>query len=245
MRSIPDVNCCVHPCSIRGARAIREEKEDRERTRLQSFDSGRLHKVRFLIFLLLGWFDAWLTLCLAPLVNSQTFQASKVSLRLALFHVYFLRTFRGKGADGKTQISLAQAQARLDQSCGRPSHALQMAFQREVKAIKAVRTWRDFFFRLGVPLPRESFLVDWLQRSLVNSARKNYHDPERVMAERKAAQDERDRLKAEAKKKFGLGSAADDYGQSHSARKAIAEAELSRPSMAPKRGTRRAGAGEC
>jgi len=128
---------------------LAEERADAKKARVLSVDKARLPK---------------------------TFLATKVSIRLLLFHVYFLRTFRPYDPVTKGPLPLGAAQARLDRWYGRPSLALQEQFQVEIKRIKKVNTWRDFFARLGFPVPRDDYLVEWLQTSVKNSARKKYHD---------------------------------------------------------------------
>jgi predicted RNA-binding protein with RPS1 domain len=129
-------------------RAREEEKQAASVALVQSFDSARLPK---------------------------TFHATIVSIRLLLFHVYFLRTFRPCDSVGDV-IPLPQALARLGVCYGRPSQALQESFQTEIKKIRKVGNWHQFFWRLGLPTPRDDYLVDWLQTAVKNSARKKYHD---------------------------------------------------------------------
>lgn len=154
-----------------GQRGLRERKAIERQKKLEGFDRGRIQK---------------------------TWNVTLVSTRLLLFHVYFLRTFRGRGADGKL-INLEQAQALLDKSFGRPDVALQNEFQREVKRIKEIRTYKEFFTRMGLTNPKDDYLCEWLQNAVRNSARKKYHDGE-VFARARAAKKEEQRKKAEARR---------------------------------------------
>jgi len=139
----------------------------------------------------------------------KTFQCCLVSLRLVLFHVYFLHTFRGRQHEALMQgqskpLPLDVVKAHLDGSFGRASHALQTDFQRQVKRIKAIDDWMGFFAYCRLPMPKESYLLDWLQQSVFNSARKRYHDQAAIQSMLKQQQDDKRKAKADEAKQAAM-----------------------------------------
>jgi hypothetical protein len=97
----------------------------------------------------------------------KTFEVSQVSMRLVLFHAFFLRTSKPKGR----AVSLVTRV--LDASYGRPSPRMKAFLQNHTKQLQRVDNWVSFFERIGRPLPTPDQLTLWLR----NSAHKRYHTP--------------------------------------------------------------------
>jgi hypothetical protein len=68
--------------------------------------------------------------------NSLTFETTIVSLKLLLFHVYFLRHV-GRPAG----LSLAEIAANYDRLYGHPTEAMKEALQQAVKEIQQLASW--------------------------------------------------------------------------------------------------------
>eukprot|EP01133_Synstelium_polycarpum_P013661 gene13661-16088_t len=98
------------------------------------------------------------------------FESSFVSIRLLLFHVYFLQHLARP--EGSTLDSIGAQYNRL---LGKPPPYIRDNLQKAVKEIKCVRTWDEFFSKIGLTPPSESDLAEWLKRSVGNSIAKNYH----------------------------------------------------------------------
>jgi len=109
----------------------------------------------------------------------KTFKATNVSIKLLMFHVYFLKMFRGRTITGEKR-SVQSAKAMLDSCMGRPTHSMQIAFQIAVKKIKKVKGWNEFFEWIGFSPPSIPYLSNWLRVSVQNSLRKRYHNPDSI-----------------------------------------------------------------
>lgn len=115
----------------------------------------------------------------------KSFDATRVSIHLAMFHVAFLRLFRerrvvmttaaGATVTATSTISTVELKAQLDACFGRPTDEMQVTFQRQIRRIRATRTWPDFFKGIGLKPPRTAFLCQWLRRAIVNSKKRRYH----------------------------------------------------------------------
>ncbi|KAK3243807.1 hypothetical protein CYMTET_46556 [Cymbomonas tetramitiformis] len=92
------------------------------------------------------------------------FQASKVSLRLVMFHVGFLRL-----------VACPQSAEAHDILYGRPSLALKRQFQAYVKAVITVDTFPAFFSIVGLQVPSPAHLTSLLRHSWDRSLKKGYH----------------------------------------------------------------------
>lgn len=106
-----------------------------------------------------------------------TFDATKTSLRLAMFHVLFLKTLRYDKfvGGGKTYLSVKQVKKRLDRTYGRPDRTMESTIQDGVKAIKAVDSYDAFFESIDTQAPSRAYVLDWLEASVGNSERRRYH----------------------------------------------------------------------
>jgi stress response protein SCP2 len=89
-----------------------------------------------------------------------TFQSTKVSKRLLMFHVHFLELV------GKQKLDLFYGQT--------PNYMSQ-AFQKAVRSILEVDDWSGFFERCKQPSPDDAKLTDMLRQATHNSLRKGYH----------------------------------------------------------------------
>jgi len=98
-----------------------------------------------------------------------TFDATKVSIKLCMFHVHFLRTVRPK------DTPLEQVAKNYDAFYGMPSHETKEILQKEIFRIHEVSTWPEFFHYIGIKCPPAAVLTRWLVQAVSNSARKEYH----------------------------------------------------------------------
>eukprot|EP01117_Protostelium_nocturnum_P006200 TRINITY_DN2235_c0_g1_i1.p1 TRINITY_DN2235_c0_g1~~TRINITY_DN2235_c0_g1_i1.p1 ORF type:complete len:1083 (+),score=440.34 TRINITY_DN2235_c0_g1_i1:121-3249(+) len=98
---------------------------------------------------------------------SKSFEASKVSCRLNMFHVHFLLLNRGKSLDAIA--------AQYDLFFGRPSHKARSDFQTAVKKIIEVNNWPGYFYTVGIKVPNPATVTDWLKDAIAGSKRKGYH----------------------------------------------------------------------
>jgi len=101
----------------------------------------------------------------------QTQNATVVSQRLLMFHVFFLNHIAKP--PGK---SVADMRAMYDESFGRPSDRMKYALQQKVKELQKISNWIEFFTLIEMPLPTPRQLTYWLRGSVQNSARKRYHN---------------------------------------------------------------------
>eukprot|EP01114_Cavostelium_apophysatum_P015647 TRINITY_DN4309_c0_g1_i1.p1 TRINITY_DN4309_c0_g1~~TRINITY_DN4309_c0_g1_i1.p1 ORF type:complete len:1000 (-),score=330.36 TRINITY_DN4309_c0_g1_i1:12-2684(-) len=101
---------------------------------------------------------------------NKTFDATQVSIKLLMFHVYFFKNVaRPEG------ISLDQVAANYDAFYGRPSSQMKEDLQRKCKEILGVQNWSQFFRGIGMAPPPPTELAKWLRRSVKNSLQKGYH----------------------------------------------------------------------
>jgi hypothetical protein len=120
-----------------------------------------------------------------PSRNQKTFLATQVSLKLLLFHVYFLERVARPAA-----LSLDEIAANYDKLLGHPAATVKDELQASVKDILQLESWeyvklycknnvnREFFRRIGVPVPSDMDMNMWLRRSVYNSLKKGYHGGE-------------------------------------------------------------------
>jgi len=99
-----------------------------------------------------------------------TFKACKVSLRLSMFHSFFVNHVAKP-----VGMSLSSAADIADQFYGRPSRKLKEAFNNAVQRILRVQDWPSFFQAVSLKTPSKSYLTGWLVQSVKASARKGYH----------------------------------------------------------------------
>lgn len=89
-----------------------------------------------------------------------TFESSRVSKRLLMFHAHFLKVV---------------GQQTLDLFFGRPPRHFRQDFKASVKDILAVDHWQGFFAACSRPCPGPVALTDILKQATKNSLRKKYH----------------------------------------------------------------------
>jgi len=102
--------------------------------------------------------------------NTLTFNCAKVSMRLLMFHVYFLNHVGRQ--PGRSLDEIAKS---YDTLYGFPTNAMKSELQDAVKAIQSVDNWEDFFTFIGYPAPDPTELNAWLRVSVLNSLNKGYH----------------------------------------------------------------------
>lgn len=103
----------------------------------------------------------------------KTFKANQVSLKLVMFHVYFMHSFRPIGINSGSRLH--QIAKFLDTSFGRASPDIENNFQNRVKMIKDVNTFKEFFTLIDIPKPSNPYLLRWMRQSVLNSLAKRYH----------------------------------------------------------------------
>ena len=103
------------------------------------------------------------------------FEARKVSLRLTMFHAQFLALVAcPKRLCGDT-MSVADVAESYDRLLGVPSLRTRENVRHRTKEILAVSSWPDYFRMLHLKAPSDSYLTDWMKRSVVESLRAGYH----------------------------------------------------------------------
>jgi stress response protein SCP2/ubiquitin-protein ligase len=100
----------------------------------------------------------------------KTLTASKVSLRLTMFHVYFVTQI---ARPAKT--SLADVFDDLNMLMGRPSLGTRKSFHRAVNDILETKTWPEVYRLLQLPCPTPGALTRTLVGAVQNSLDKGYH----------------------------------------------------------------------
>lgn len=105
---------------------------------------------------------------------TKSFAAVQVSLKLCMFHVVFLRLFRYSPRSGTLQ-SVEDTKKKLDALYGRPTVRMRESLQRNVKRIKNISKWSDFFEGIGLKCPDDDELFEWLLQAMRNSEAKGYH----------------------------------------------------------------------
>jgi len=101
---------------------------------------------------------------------NKTFEATKVSNRLIMFHVYFLKHIAKPPG-----MSLMQMKELLNLRFGRPTQQMKESLLQECKRIHLVTDWGKFFKKIDFPAPSDESLGEWLNKALENSQRKRYH----------------------------------------------------------------------
>ena len=104
----------------------------------------------------------------------KTFKGNNVSLKLIMFHVYFLQMFRPLNLP--VDVACKNTAELLDKQFGRASHGMEIEFQNQVKYIQKVHDWKSFCSLVCIPSPSHEYLLGWLRRSVLNSLRKRYHN---------------------------------------------------------------------
>jgi len=108
----------------------------------------------------------------------KVFDATIVSNRLLMFHVYFLKHIARP--DG---VSIQQIRGLLDFRCGRPTYQMKDQLQEECKSIQKVEHWTAFFKKIYVTAPTKEMMARWLERCVSNSLKKGYHHPSWLLRE--------------------------------------------------------------
>ena len=101
---------------------------------------------------------------------NNTFDANRTSVRLLMFHVYFLTNIARP--DGR---SLNEVTSNYDLFFGRPTTQMKEDLQAHCKRVLAVQNWPDFFRLIGMKVPSPQNVTFVLNQAVVNSKRKGYH----------------------------------------------------------------------
>jgi len=99
---------------------------------------------------------------------TKTFDASKVALKLFMFHVYFLKRFHNTPDIGEIADS-------YDRYYGTPSNRDRAMFQQTIKQILEVPKWPDFFKHIEIKAPPPLDMTNRLVQAVRNSLQKKYH----------------------------------------------------------------------
>jgi len=101
----------------------------------------------------------------------KTFEATIISMRLLMFHVYFF-THIARPAG----VSIPEVITHYDLFFSRPSSPMKDALQQKCKEIlQQTHTWDHFFQGIGMKPPTPLYLTRWLKQAVRNSERKGYH----------------------------------------------------------------------
>ena len=130
-----------------------------------------------------------------------------------MFHVVFLRLFRYSARSGTLQ-SIKITKEKLDKLYGRPTYQMRELLQKNVKRIKKIKTWQQFFDGVGIKCPSDNELFEWLLDSMRNSETKGYHKPYWYIKKKKKGTDAT---------MGGLFDKFDDLGEAWSAKQFGAE----------------------
>lgn len=103
----------------------------------------------------------------------KSFATAQVSLRLLMFHVYFLCNVANR-QPGQTLQTLADI---YDSRYGLPTEEQQQALQDAVFDLQKVQDYNGFFEKVHLPLPSERVLHDLLRQCVNESYDKKYHNP--------------------------------------------------------------------
>jgi len=99
---------------------------------------------------------------------SKTFDASKVSMKMMMFHVYFLKKFHNTP-------DLGAIADNYDRFFGSPSNRDRSHFQKAIKEILKTTNWTDFFKHIDIKAPNHTEMTNRLKQAVKNSLRKKYH----------------------------------------------------------------------
>lgn len=100
----------------------------------------------------------------------QSFEGCAVSLKLSLFHVYFLENIARPAG-----VSTEAVKRMYDSNFGKPSQELRERWRVAMAAISQMASWDEYFALLGGPAPTRPELVAMLRRAVNNSYLKGYH----------------------------------------------------------------------
>eukprot|EP00026_Physarum_polycephalum_P001294 Phypoly_transcript_01295.p1 GENE.Phypoly_transcript_01295~~Phypoly_transcript_01295.p1 ORF type:complete len:1116 (+),score=191.20 Phypoly_transcript_01295:80-3427(+) len=102
---------------------------------------------------------------------NESFEHSLVSIKLLLFHSYFLTCIARPAG-----TSLAQVADNYDRYFGHPSSKTLDSFQNAVKRIQKMKGWPDFYALAGLPCPSPTAMTQILRECVRNSKKKRYHN---------------------------------------------------------------------
>eukprot|EP01119_Soliformovum_irregulare_P010323 TRINITY_DN2538_c1_g1_i2.p1 TRINITY_DN2538_c1_g1~~TRINITY_DN2538_c1_g1_i2.p1 ORF type:complete len:1193 (-),score=425.36 TRINITY_DN2538_c1_g1_i2:218-3796(-) len=99
-----------------------------------------------------------------------TMKCSQTSLRLVMFQSFFLRFVGNVG-----NLSIKMRLDRYNDSYGHPPRGVPEKLCWACRKICQVRSWEDFYLRLGLPAPSRSEMTSILRNAVINSENKGYH----------------------------------------------------------------------
>lgn len=118
----------------------------------------------------------------------KAFDASEVSRRLVMFHVWFLRNVAHTpdmhlaDVSGDACCRSLCALSRYERTCGLPPQSVVAALQAACKRfLRPDQTWADFLSAVECEHMEDAAMAQWLRRSLANSLKKGYHTTGRFL----------------------------------------------------------------
>jgi ubiquitin-protein ligase len=139
--------------------------------------------------------------------EKNSFQTVKVSLRLIMFHVYFLNSLtklsqdrHGMFLEEKDRLTLMAED--YDLRYGLPTLEQQSSLQKAIFEIQNVSNYKEFFAKCQVPVPSDYMLHKILRNAVFNSQRKRYHH--RFFNAKEAQKKKNNRLREEYLRNKGI-----------------------------------------
>jgi len=102
--------------------------------------------------------------------TTKSFESTRTSQRLLMFHVYFLNNVANAGT-----ISLHDLSYQYDARFGCATPRMQEELQKEVFKIQSINCYEDYFKYVGLPIPSERTLHELILSSFEASLIKGYH----------------------------------------------------------------------
>lgn len=105
-----------------------------------------------------------------------TYKSGEVGFAITMFYSFFIGKILKQDANCLSNILKYE-----DESYGRMPSTSETMLQKECEEIRKVKSFQEYFKRLGIPLPKKEDLMGKLKESIVNSKRKKYHGSEEML----------------------------------------------------------------